>query len=345
MPKNANQKAKLLHLLRILWNDTDAEHRLTVPQLLKRLESKGIVAERKSIYSDLKVLEEEFDLDILPITRDRKGCALASRIFEVPEIGMLMDMVQSSRFLTAEKAAQLTDKLSRQLSRHQAARLKRQIWVTGGVAKAENQRIYYTLDQLSEAINNDHQVSYQYMEWTLDKGRCPRHGGRRYLVSPWALIFQDDNSYLDAYDGQEERNKHYRIDRIEAAREEMQLPREGRQAFEEAHPSTYARRMFGMYGGREERVTLHCSAQLLNALRDRFGTEVQVLPDPDRRGSTARVLVAVSPQFFAWVFGFGQEMEILGPTSVRQEYLQQLRNTLEPYRRSRTETAEKRNVQ
>lgn len=336
MPKNANQKAKLLHLLRILWTDTDAEHRLTVPQLLKRLESRGVIAERKSIYSDLKVLEEEFDLDILPITRDRKGCALASRIFEVPEIGMLMDMVQSSRFLTAEKAAQLTEKLSHQLSRHQAARLQRQIWVTGGVAKAENQRIYYTLDQLSEAINNDHQVSYQYMDWTLDRGRCARHGGRRYVVSPWALIFQDENYYLVAYDQQEERIKHYRIDRIEAAREEPQLPRHGREAFEKAHPSTYARRMFGMYGGREERVTLHCSARLLNAVRDRFGAEAAVLPDADRQGFTARVLVAVSPQFYAWVFGFGQEMEILSPPAVRLEYIQQLRRTIEPYRRAST---------
>ena len=318
MPKNANQKAKLLHLLRILWNDTDAEHRLTVPQLLKRLESKGIVAERKSIYSDLKVLEEEFDLDILPITRDRKGCALASRIFEVPEIGMLMDMVQSSRFLTAEKAAQLTDKLSRQLSRHQAARLKRQIWVTGGVAKAENQRIYYTLDQLSEAINNDHQVSYQYMEWTLDKGRCPRHGGRRYLVSPWALLWEEENYYLVAYtEGQGLR--HYRVDKM-ASITLLAAGRLGAEAYDPERMQDYARPMFSMYAGPVERVQFDCDAAMIGPMLDRFGAGATVVPQPGEATFHLYADVAVSPTFFGWVCGFGGKVRILGPAGVKEQF-------------------------
>ena len=127
MPRNAGQKAKLLHLLQILWTETDLDHRLTVPQLLEKLQARGITAERKSIYSDLKTLEEEFGFDILPLGRDRQGCALGGRSFELPELSMLVDMVQSSRFLTAEKAAQLTEKLAGQASRWQAEQLRRQL--------------------------------------------------------------------------------------------------------------------------------------------------------------------------------------------------------------------------
>lgn len=326
MPRNAGQKAKLLHLLQILWTETDLDHRLTVPQLLEKLQARGITAERKSIYSDLKTLEEEFGFDILPLSHDRQGCALGSRSFELPELSMLVDMVQSSRFLTAEKAAQLTDKLTGQASRWQAEQLRRQIWRAGPVAKAENQRIYYTLDQLNEAILHDRQVSFQYIDWTLD-GRAHRHGGQRYLASPWALIFQDDNYYLVAFDAAAGRIKHFRIDRIDNAREE-EGERLGRQAFEDAHPSSYAKRMFGMYGGREERVQLHCGAELVNAVRDRFGMDAVILPDPDRTGFTVQVLVSVSPQFFAWVFGFGDRMQILSPPSVREEYRARLHRTL-----------------
>lgn len=331
MPRNPNQKAKLLYLLQILWQETDPEHRLTVPELLDKLQQKGITAERKSIYSDLALLEEEFDMDILPLARDRRGCALGSRIFELPEIGMLLDMVQSSRFLTHEKAAQLMDKLFTQVSAAQADQLRRQIYRTGMAPGAANEKIYYTLDQLNEAINGDCQITYQYLDWSLDGGRRPRHGGRRYRVSPWALVYQEENYYLVAYDANEGRLKHYRIDRIENAQMEPNCPREGREEFEAAHPQTYARRMFHMYGGREERVQLRCAAGLVNAVRDRFGPEAVIVPEPDHSAFTTQVLVSVSPQFYAWVFGFGDEMEILSPDAVREEYIRRLRAALKAH--------------
>ncbi|HIX12842.1 MAG TPA: WYL domain-containing protein [Candidatus Anaerofilum faecale] len=162
----------------------------------------------------------------------------------------------------------------------------------------------------------------------LDAGG-PGAPPRRAALSgqPWALIFQDDNYYLVAFDAAAGRIKHFRIDRIDNAREE-EAERLGRQAFEDAHPSSYAKRMFGMYGGREERVQLHCGAELVNAVRDRFGMDAVILPDPDRTGFTVQVLVSVSPQFFAWVFGFGDRMQILSPPSVREEYRARLHRTL-----------------
>ena len=331
MPRTPNQSGKLLYILKILWQETDPEHKMTVPQLIETLEQNGINAERKSIYSYLKLLEEEFDFDILQPQKDRKGCALASRNFELPEVSMLMDMVQSSRFLTQEKAEQLLQKLSGQVSRHQAERIRRQIYRTGASAKGENERIYYTLDQINEAMNNNHQLSYQYWDWSLTQGRRARHGGERYCVSPWALIFQDENYYLVAYESKSDRIKHYRVDRIQQACEEADKLRVGKEQFEQAHPATYAKRMFGMYGGQEARVTLRCKANVLNAVKDRFGADISVVPDFSQEFFTVQVLVSVSPQFYAWVFGFGQDMEIVHPVEVRKEYKTQLEQTLGKY--------------
>ncbi len=335
MSRTPNHSGKLLHILEILWKETDSDHKMTVPQLIERLEQKGISAERKSIYNLLKLLEEEFDFDILQPQKDRKGCALASRNFELPEVSMLMDMVQSSRFLTKEKAEQLLQKLAGQVSCHQADRIRRQIYRTGASAKGENERIYYTLDQINEAINHNHQLSYQYWDWSLTDGKQPRHGGERYCVSPWALIFQDENYYLVAYESKTDRIKHYRVDRIRQACEETDKLRVGKEQFEQAHPATYAKRMFGMYGGREARVTLHCRAKLLNAVKDRFGAEVSVVPDFSQEFFTVQVLVSVSPQFYAWVFGFGEDMEILHPLEMRQEYQERLEQTLQAYHKSK----------
>lgn len=331
MPRTPNQSGKLLYILKILWQETDPEHKMTVPQLIQILEQNGISAERKSIYAHLKLLEEEFDFDILQPQKDRKGCALASRNFELPEVSMLMDMVQSSRFLTKEKSEQLLQKLSAQVSCHQAERIRRQIYRTGASAKGENERIYYTLDQINEAMNNNHQLSYQYWDWSLTQGKRARYGGERYCVSPWALIFQDENYYLVAYESKSDRIKHYRIDRIQQACEEVDKLRVGKEEFEQAHPATYAKRMFGMYGGQEARVTLHCKANVLNAVKDRFGAEISVVPDISQEFFTVQVLVSVSPQFYAWVFGFGQDMEIVHPVEIRKEYQSQLEQTLGKY--------------
>lgn len=330
MAKQPNQTGKLLHILQILWRDTDENNRMPIPVLIEKLNQRGIAAERKSIYANLKQLEEEFGFDILQPGRDRRGCALAARTFELPEVSMLMDMVQSSRFLTSEKAEQLLEKLSTQVSHQQAEKIRRQIYRTGAAAKGENERIYYALDQINEAINNNHQLSFQYWDWSL-QGKQPRHGGKRYCVSPWALIFQDENYYLVAYDEEANSIKHYRVDRMEQAKEEEGKKRMGHEAFEESHPSTYAKRMFGMYGGREERVTLRCGSHLVNAVKDRFGAEISIIPQGEGNWFTAQVLVSVSPQFYGWVFGFGQEMEILHPVQVRQEYQQRLQETLQSY--------------
>lgn len=330
MPKAPNQAAKLLHILQILWRETDPEHRITVPQLIEKLQQRGVHAERKSVYANLKTLEEEFDFEILHPRQDRKGCALGSRSFEPPEVAMLMDMVQSSRFLTQEKAEMLLKKLSAQLSRHQAERIGRRIYRVGAAAKGENERIYYTLDQISEAMNNDHQLTFQYWDWSLTEGRRARHGGQSYCVSPWALIFQDENYYLVAYDTQTDKIKHYRVDRIQQA-SEISQQRAGMEAFERSHPATYANRMFNMYSGTEARVTLHCREYLLNAVKDRFGADVAVIPTSDGQNFTVQVLVSVSPQFYAWVFGFGGDIEILHPAQVREEYRQRLAQTMQRY--------------
>lgn len=324
MAKSQGQKRKLLYLMQIFLEQTDEWHPLTLHQLQEQLESQGIRVERKTLYDDIEELRA-FGMEIIRQPRP-VAYYLAGRLFEMPELRLLVDAVQSSRFITDRKSRQLIGKVESLASRFQAQELQRQVYVTGRI-KTMNESIYYNIDGLHDAIARQKQVSFRYFEWVLDREqgrlcRQYRRGGRRYRVSPWALAWDDENYYLVAYDSDAQKIKHYRVDKMAEIQAE-ELSRQGLGHFRQFDMAQYSRRMFGMYGGEEVDVTLQFEDRLAGVVADRFGRETAMRP----QGAgyfTITVPVAVSPPFFAWVFGLGTGAQILGPQPVVERFRQHM---------------------
>lgn len=317
MPRTEGQKARPLALLRILARKTDPDHRLGTPALLRMVEEAGYTAERKSIYNDILALQQEgYDIEL---ARGRNGGYwLASRTFELPELKLLMDAVQASRFITRRKSEQLIRKLEGFASEYEARQMQRQVFVANRV-KTMNESIYYNVDALHSAISENRQVSFLYLEWTLQKKKQPRRGGARYVVSPWALAWDNDNYYLIAYE--EGRGiRHYRVDKMSGITP-CEAARAGREVFENFDIAAYARRTFGMFGGEEQTVRLRCQNELVGPMLDRFGPSVTLLPRHDGRFDLT-VPAVVSPQFLGWVAGFAGGVEVVEPAEVRAQLAQ-----------------------
>lgn len=319
MPRSAHQKEKLLALLDILFRDTDEEHPMPLAGLIEALERQGISAERKSIYADLDTLRQR-GWDIV-LDRGR-GYYLAWRPFELPELKLLVDAVQSSKFISEGKSRSLIKKLESLCSRYQAGSLQRQVFVSGRV-KTMNEAVLYSIDAIHEAIGRNRQISFRYFDYNVKKEKVFRHNGKVYEVSPVGLLRSDESYYLVALEQGEKR--HYRVDRM-AGLQVTDHPRApGCEALDMA---AYTRSHFGMFSGQERQVKLRCPNRLSHVMLDRFGLDTMLIPDgPDHFTLTATV--AVSPQFFGWLFGLGAEVELLEPEEVRQQWRQQLEQALE----------------
>ena len=329
MPKRERQKLKLLYLADWLRRDTDEEHSQTTAEILARLESAGISAERKSVYDDIRALTD-YGMDIVAERGRQGGYRLVHREFELPELKLLVDAVQSSKFLSEKKSRALIRKLESLTSRWEAQRLQRQVYAVGRV-KSGNESVYYNIDTIHTAISSDRQIAFRYFEWTMDKTARYRHGGTVYERSPYALVWDDENYYLVAYDhtASPPGIRHYRVDRMERLRV-IDTPRAGREIFENMDMAQYAQRMFGMFGGEQQELELRFAARLAGVVLDRFGKETIFLPQDD---GTFRVHVraVVSPQFMGWLAGFGPEAKLLGPPQVVEEYVAFCRAMLAQY--------------
>lgn len=315
MAKSANQKLKLLYLMRILLDKTDENHPMTVAELIAALADYGVSAERKSIYDDLESLRL-FGMDIIQVRSKTTGYYIGGREFELPELKLLVDSVQSSKFITQRKTLSLIKKIESLASRYDAQLLQRQVYVQNRV-KTMNESVFYSVDEISGAISDDRRIRFKYFDYTISKERAFRKNGEYYEVSPFALIWDDENYYLLAYDAAAGIMKHYRVDKMEGIRETDEK-RLGKDVFEQIDMSAYSKKVFGMFSGDEERVKLRFTDHLVGAVIDRFGKDTVIVPD-EQGYFTTTVTVAVSPQFFAWIFGFGDEAEILSPPRVRDE--------------------------
>ena len=251
MPKSANQKMKLLYILKILTEKTDESHCLSELDIIAELSEYGITAERKSIYDDIECLIH-FGYDIVNIkARKGGGYYLASREFELPELKLLVDAVQASRFITQKKSRELISKIEKLAGPYEGKQLQRQVFVAGRV-KTENESIYYNVDRIHKAIQENAPVTFIYLAWNINKELIPRHKGKKYRISPWALTWQDENYYLIAYDDEEERIKHFRVDKMSHITQLSKESRKGGGAFKEFDIAQYTNRTFGMFGGEPE---------------------------------------------------------------------------------------------
>lgn len=328
MAKGPNQKLKLLYLMRYLLQNSDEAHPVSIAQMIAELEKHGISAERKSIYDDLEALRT-FGLDLVQIKGRTTGYYIGQRDFELPELKLLVDSVQSSKFITQGKTLQLIKKIESLASSFDAQLLQRQVYVRNRV-KSMNESVYYNVDEISTAITRDRKIRFQYFEYTVSKERRFRRGGAWYAVSPFALMWDDENYYLLAWDEDAGKLKHYRVDKM-ARISALEDRRQGKEAFAGVDMSAYSQKVFGMFGGQAQTVRLRFASHLAGAVIDRFGREVMMIADGEEQ-FTVSLEVVVSPQFFAWVFGFGTEAEILAPEAVRNEAKAIALNIAELYR-------------
>ncbi len=325
MAKSPNQKTKLLHLARMLLRQTDEDHPLTVAQIIGGLARADIKAERKSIYDDLEALRL-FGLDVQCRKGKAPGWFIGSREFELPEVKLLMDAVQSSRFITQKKSDALIRKLESLASVHQAGQLQRQVYVSGRI-KVMNESIYYNIDKLHTAIAAQKAITFKYFDYDLTRQKVFRRDGKRYTVSPYGLIWNNENYYLVAFDHANRDMRHYRVDKMTEIAVTC-LERKGKDQYPDFQLAQYGQKHFGMYSGPELMVTLRGRRDKAGLVWDRFGQDVILVPDGEEH-FTVTLPVVVSPQFFGWLMGLDGSLTITAPRQAVQAYRQKLNAALE----------------
>ena len=321
MARSSFQKLKILYVMEYLLRRSDEGHPVSVAQLIAELESHGISAERKSIYDDIESLRD-YGVDVIQSGTGRNsGYYIASREFELPELKLLVDSVQSSKFITYKKTMSLIKKIENLASVYDAQALSRQVYVKNRI-KTMNESIYYNVDEIHRGISANRKIRFHYFEYTVQKERRFRRDGAWYIISPYALSWDDENYYLVGFDSAAGRIKHFRVDKmtdIDITEEE----RDGQEIYAALDMGEYARKTFGMFTGDETSVQLRFENHLVGAVIDRLGRDVMLIPDgPDH--FTVRTDVVVSPQFFAWVCGFGNQAKILEPEQVAADMKEHL---------------------
>jgi len=312
MPKSPNQKLKLLYIMQLLLEKSDEQHPISMSEIIAHLEANAISAERQSIYDDIESLRL-FGMDIIQQRGTNSGYYVASRDFELPELKLLVDSVQSSKFITQKKTIALIKKIESLASVYEAQLLHRQVYVKNRI-KTMNESIYYNVDEIHSGIATDCKICFKYFEYSISKERVCKHGGAKYCVSPFALTWDDENYYMLGFDRDAGKIKHFRVDKM------MEISllderRDGRESFENLDLAAYSRTLFGMFTGKDERVSLEFSNNLIGAVIDRFGKDTAIIP-ADEGHFCVHTEVAVSPQFFGWLCGFGDGVRVIAPEGV-----------------------------
>ena len=313
MPRGTNNKFKMYRLARILLEKTDEEHFLTLPEIVDELKAYDIAPDRKTLYADLRDLQQiGIEIEGEPVG-NKYHYHVVDRTFELAELKLLVDAIQSSKFITERKTNALIKKLETLVSKYDAKKLQRQVYVSGRI-KTMNESIYYTVDTIHHAISENKKIRFQYFQWNVKKEMELRHGGAYYHISPWGLSWDDENYYLVGYDSKAETIKHFRVDkmlRIQLSDEE----REGKEHFKKLDMADYAKKSFGMFGGKEQRVKLLVDNSLAGVIIDRFGKDLIMVP-VDADHFTVHVDVRVSGPFLGWIISLGNGVKIVGPDEV-----------------------------
>jgi len=312
MPTSQGQKIRLIYLMDILKERTDDEHVMTIPEIITALAEYDVIAERKTLYSDIELLRL-YGMDIEQRRSRTFGYYLASHQFELPELKLLVDAVQSSRFITHRKSSELIKKLSSLTSMHQSKLLRRQV-VTPSSPKAINESVYYNIDAIHAAINSGRKISFKYFDYNLSKTRVYRRNGEPYIQTPLALCWSDDKYYLICYSSKYDSFVHYRVDRMSSTAicdEKADVIDKKR-----FNVSEHIKSVFGMYGGEVVRATLRFEKGLINSVLDRFGSDVKLREHDDK----FEIVVEVSESvvFLSWIIQFGDRAEIVSPESLRE---------------------------
>lgn len=321
----AEEKLKILYLMQMLMEETDPAHPLNATQLCEKMQSRHEYSyNRKTIYADIERLRA-YGMKIGQTKGSSFGYFVEKRDFDLPELKLLVDAVQSSKFITKEKSEDLIKKLENLTSHENAKQLQRQVFIYNRI-KTDNDAIYANVDAIHAAIHANKQICFKYCEWTVKKELVRRRDGADYIVSPWALTWDDENYYLVGYDAETDMIKHYRVDKMQEIRvvEEARL---GKDRFKDFDLAAFARKTFGMYGGEDRKLTLEGENYLAGVVIDRFGIDVMMHPY-EKDKFRASVEVTISPQFFGWLAGLGKDVRISWPEDVREAFKAYLREII-----------------
>ena len=309
--KNESQYGLLL-LRQYLYQQTDEQHLVSVTDILAFWQQHGIQAGRKSVYTDIELLQNA-GMDIVCVKSTQNRYFVGERLFELPELKLLVDAVESSRFITEKKSTALIKKLGHLTSTAQAEQLDRRIYM-GGTPKPENESIYYNVDTIHNAVQKKQQITFQYFEYTPKKEKILKHDGYKYRFSPYALIWSRDCYYAVGWSEKHGKIAQFRVDRMTAVEPlehtAVQTP--------DFDPAEYVRKVFGMYPDNLCTVELLCDNEVMRSVIDRFGENVQT-ETVDEQHFRATVEVAPSPPFFSWVFTFSGKIRIVSPAAVLEE--------------------------
>lgn len=326
MPKLSNQKLKILYLAKIFTENTDENHPMTMSEIIAELASYGISAERKSLYDDFENLNL-FGLDICRTDGRIPGYFNASGSLEIAELKLLIDAVESARFITPKKTAQLIAKIEQLTSCHNAHNLNTQVYAANRV-KTSNEQIFYNVDKIHEAISANRQITFKYFDYSLSKEKKYRKDGALYSESPLSLMWDDENYYLVTYNSRHNALVHYRVDRMENISISAcvrDIPEDG------FDPAQYSRKMFSMYSGEEELVTIRFDNSLINVVLDRFGTDI-TLHKEDESSFVVKTKISVSQQFFGWIASLGGRAAIVAPVSVKNDFYDMMKKVIENHK-------------
>ena len=323
LDKTTNQRLKILYLYKILLETTDEQHHITMPEIISQLALYGISAGRKALYEDIEALKN-YGLDIISLKGNVSGYYVASRDFELPELKLLADAVSSSRFLTEKKSAKLLKKIEGLSSIHEAKQIQRQVYVTNRV-KAMNERIYLNVDVIHRAIAEKKNIRFRYFDYDLQKQKKYRDGIR--VCSPYALTWDDERYYLIAFYNKRNAISNFRVDRMEAV-EIMDEP--AKEKPENFVVADYMNSSFSMFSGKTQNVKLRFDNKLINAVIDRFGKSILIVPDGETHFTVRIQVKTEQPEpFFGWLFQFSTMAEIVEPLELKERYRTDLKKVLD----------------
>ena len=299
---------------------TNKSHPVSRKEILDYLETFEIHISKNTLYNDLDVLKGTMKLDIQFNAHVNKGAGgywLKNPKFKPHELRLMVDSIQSSKFIPQSQARVITQKITDLADNYTKASLNRQAYVAGRV-RSQNESVVKDADHIHEAIATDRKIAFRYFHYTPSKDdpKTYSKSGERIIVSPYALMWNDGNYYLYAYDGKKFRT--YRVDRMEGISHPLLDKREGKDEYDKKNLTDQKAKVFGMYHGTEYNVRIRVHNRLADVVIDQFGKDIMMIP-ADKDHFTITTAIETSPPFFAWVATFGRSMKILGPDAVVED--------------------------
>lgn len=325
MPNNSKSKLKLLYIKQILEDETDAEHGISMTRIIERLNEFDIPAERKGVYRDIQTLRD-FGIEIQTYQRCPVEYAIARRDFSLSELMLLVDAVESCKFLTRRQSNALTTNLKLLASDHQRELLNRRIHVAGRIS-SKNDSVFTSIDILHEAIRTNRHVAFMYYKYGLDGKRFATHDGKPHEVTPVGIVFSDGFYYLTAWNDERDDMTEFRIDRMDKIRVTDKPATKNDKITHHKYEGD-EHEYFGRFGGDPVTATLLVTGDKVEIIKDRFGDAAMLYPQDDK---TAKAVVKIhkSEQFFGWIAGLGGTVRIHEPKSLKQEYNEYLLGLIE----------------